>query len=155
MSERFRAFRRVTYRDGGTLSDEALAENLREQNQALCIVNTRKAAQALYALLPEEGRYHLSTLMYPAHRKQVLCTVRERLKQGLPCRVVSTSLIEAGVDVDFPMVWRETAGLDSIAQAAGRCNREGKRDPESSIVTYFQSEHAVPVLQGLPIQAAR
>lgn len=155
VSERFRDFRRVTYRDGGTLSDEALAENLREQNQALCIVNTRKAAQALYALLPEEGRYHLSTLMYPAHRKQVLCTVRERLRQGLPCRVVSTSLIEAGVDVDFPMVWRETAGLDSIAQAAGRCNREGKRDPESSIVTYFQSEHAVPVLQGIPIQAAR
>lgn len=155
VSERFRDFRRVTYRDGGTLSDEALAENLREQNQALCIVNTWKAAQALYALLPEEGRYHLSTLMYPAHRKQVLCTVRERLRQGLPCRVVSTSLIEAGVDVDFPMVWRETAGLDSIAQAAGRCNREGKRDPESSIVTYFQSEHAVPVLQGIPIQAAR
>lgn len=155
VSERFRDFRRVTYRDGGTLSDEALAENLREQNQALCIVNTRKAAQTLYALLPEEGRYHLSTLMYPAHRKQVLCTVRERLRQGLPCRVVSTSLIEAGVDVDFPMVWRETAGLDSIAQAAGRCNREGKRDPESSIVTYFQSEHAVPVLQGIPIQAAR
>ena len=155
VSERFRDFRRVTYRDGGTLSDEALAENLREQNQALCIVNTRKAAQALYALLPEEGRYHLSTLMYPAHRKQVLCTVRERLRQGLPCRVVSTSLIEAGVDVDFPMVWRETAGLDSIAQAAGRCNREGKRDPEFSIVTYFQSEHAVPVLQGIPIQAAR
>lgn len=155
VSERFRDFRRVTYRDGGTLSDEALSENLREQNQALCIVNTRKAAQALYALLPEEGRYHLSTLMYPAHRKQVLCTVRERLRQGLPCRVVSTSLIEAGVDVDFPMVWRETAGLDSIAQAAGRCNREGKRDPESSIVTYFQSEHAVPVLQGIPIQAAR
>ena len=153
--ERFQDFRRVTYRDGGTLSDEALAENLREQKQALCIVNTRKAAQALYALLPEEGRYHLSTLMYPAHRKQVLETIRNRLKQGLPCRVVSTSLIEAGVDVDFPMVWREAAGLDSIAQAAGRCNREGKRNPDSSIVTYFQSEHPVPVLQRIPIQAAQ
>lgn len=153
--ERFRDFRRVTYRDGGTLSDEALAEDLHGQKQALCIVNTRKAAQTLYALLPEDGRYHLSTLMYPAHRKQVLETIRNRLKQGLPCRVVSTSLIEAGVDVDFPMVWREVAGLDSIAQAAGRCNREGKRDPDSSIVTYFQSEHTVPVLQMVPIQAAR
>ena len=153
--ELFRDFRRVTYRDGGVLSDEALAEELRQQNQVLCIVNTRKAAQDLYALLPEDGRYHLSTLMYPAHRKQVLETVRERLTRGLPCRVVSTSLIEAGVDIDFPAVWREMAGLDSIAQAAGRCNREGKRSPDSSMVTYFQSEHPVPVLQRVPVRAAR
>lgn len=155
IAENFSHFRRVTYRSGGVLSEEALAEELRQQNQALCIVNTRKAAQSLYSLLPEEGRFHLSTLMYPAHRKRMLRVIRERLKQGLPCRVVSTSLIETGVDVDFPAVWREMAGLDSIAQAAGRCNREGRRSPEASVVTYFQSERSVPVLQRIPIRAAQ
>ena len=155
VAEAFRKFRRVTYRDGGTLSDEALAEELSRQNQVLCIVNTRKSAQKIYALLPREGSFHLSTLMYPAHRKAVLDTIRQRLRDGLPCRVVSTSLIEAGVDVDFPAVYREIAGLDSIAQAAGRCNREGKRSAEESIVTFFQSENPVPVLQKTNIQAAR
>ena len=153
--EKFRSFQRVTYQNGGTLSEEALAEVLRQQEQTLCIVNTRKAAQSLYALLPEEGRFHLSTLMYPTHRKSVLDEIRNRLKQGLPCRVVSTSLIEAGVDVDFPTVWREIAGLDSIAQAAGRCNREGKRLAQASVVTFFESENPVPVLQRIPIRAAQ
>ena len=155
VADAFQKFRRVTYRDGGTLSDEALAEELRQQNQVLCIVNTRKAAQKIYDLLPMEGSFHLSTLMYPAHRKVVLNTIRQRLRDGLPCRVVSTSLIEAGVDVDFPAVYREIAGLDSIAQAAGRCNREGKRPADSSIVTFFQSENPVPVLQKVNIQAAQ
>ncbi|MGM9549936.1 MAG: CRISPR-associated helicase Cas3' [Faecousia sp.] len=155
VADAFQKFRRVTYRDGGTLSDEALAEELSRQNQVLCIVNTRKTAQKIYALLPREGSFHLSTLMYPAHRKAVLCTIRQRLREGLLCRVVSTSLIEAGVDVDFPAVFREIAGLDSIAQAAGRCNREGKRSAEESIVTFFQSENPVPVLQKTNIQAAR
>lgn len=150
----FQKFQRVTYQDGGLLSDEALAAELQQHNQALCIVNTRKAAQSLYALLPEEGRFHLSTLMYPAHRRQILNTIRQRLSSGLPCRVVSTSLIEAGVDVDFPMVWREIAGLDSIAQAAGRCNREGRRNPAESFVTYFQSEHPALLLQKINVQAA-
>ncbi len=150
----FQKFQRVTYRDGGFLSEDALAAELQQHNQVLCIVNTRKAAQSLYALLPQEGRFHLSTLMYPAHRKQVLNTIRSRLNVGLPCRVVSTSLIEAGVDVDFPMVWREIAGLDSIAQAAGRCNREGKNSAAESIVTYFQSEHPILLLQKINIQAA-
>ena len=155
VADAFRRFRRVTYRDGGTLSDEALAEELRSQNQVLCIVNTRKAAQKVYELLPDEESYHLSTLMYPAHRKAVLETIRQRLRDGLPCRVVSTSLIEAGVDVDFPAVYREIAGLDSVAQAAGRCNREGKRSAEESIVTFFRSENPTPVLQKVNIQAAR
>lgn len=154
VAENFRNFRRVTYREGGALSDETLAGELCREKQVLCIVNTRKAAQTIYSLLPEEGRFHLSTLLYPVHRKAVLETIRQRLKAGLPCRVVSTSLIEAGVDVDFPSVYREIAGLDAIAQAAGRCNREGKRDAEASIVTYFQSEHPVPVLQKINIQAA-
>lgn len=155
LSDAFQKFKRVRYRDGGTLSNEALAEELTRQNQVLCIVNTRKAAQELSALLPPEGRFHLSTLMVPAHRKAVLDTVRQRLQAGLPCRVVSTSLIEAGVDVDFPAVYREVAGLDSIAQAAGRCNREGKRAAEDSVVTFFQSEHSVSVLQRVNICATQ
>ena len=155
MSDRFHDFQRVTYRNGSILSDEALVNELRLEEQALCIVNTRKAAQALYSLLPEDGRYHLSTLMYPAHRKQILKTIRERLRLGLPCRVISTSLIEAGVDIDFPKVWRELAGLDSIAQAAGRCNREGLQEKSHCIVTYFQSEHPIPPLQRIPVWAAQ
>lgn len=155
VSDAFQKFKRVCYRDGGTLSDEALARELTRQNQVLCIVNTRKAAQEIYALLPADGSYHLSTLMVPAHRKAVLDAIRQRLKAGLPCRVVSTSLIEAGVDVDFPSVYRELAGLDSIAQAAGRCNREGKRAAEDSVVTFFQSENPVPLLQRINICAAQ
>ena len=85
----------------------------------------------------------------------MLETIRQRLKDGLPCRVVSTSLIEAGVDVDFPAVYREIAGLDSIAQAAGRCNREGKRPADGSIVTFFQSLNPVPLLQRVNVRAAQ
>lgn len=149
------AFRRVTYRNGGILSDEALAEALWSHAQVLCVVNTRRAAQILYDLLPPEGRFHLSTLMYPAHRRAVLDTIRSRLEDGLPCRVISTSLIEAGVDVSFPAVFREIAGLDSIVQAAGRCNRAGKGAAEDHIVTYFRGEHPVPLLQKLNIHAAQ
>lgn len=151
----YKQFQRVTYRQGGKLSHSALAAQMISHNQVLCIVNTRKTAQAIWELLPEEGRFHLSTLMYPAHRKAVLDTIRKRLKENLPCRVVSTSLIEAGVDVDFPAVFREMAGLDAIAQAAGRCNREGKRPAQESIVTYFEGETPPPVLQRIAIQAAR
>ena len=155
VAENFQKFQRVTYRNGGALSDEDLASELRQQKQVLCIVNTRKAAQKIYGLLPPEGSYHLSTLMYPAHRKSVLDTIRQRLKDGLTCRVVSTSLIEAGVDVDFPAVYREIAGLDSITQAAGRCNREGKRAADNSIVTYYESETPVPLLQRINVRAAQ
>lgn len=151
----FQNLQRVTYRNGGHLSDEALVSELNQHEQVLCIVNTRKAAQKIYQQLPPEGSFHLSTLMYPAHRKAVLDTIRQRLADGLPCRVVSTSLIEAGVDVDFPTVYRELAGLDSIAQAAGRCNREGKRPAGDSIVTFFEGETPVPILQRIPIRAAQ
>lgn len=148
-------FRRVTFRQSGTLSDEALAEQLSEQRQALCIVNSRKAAQNVYAQLPQEGSYHLSTLMIPAQRQALLDEIRERLRRGKPCRVVSTSLIEAGVDVDFPAVYRELAGLDSVMQAAGRCNREGKRPVEESIVTIFERTELPPPLFQSAIGAAR
>ena len=133
-------FRRVTFQNAGTQSNVALADALSAHSQVLCIVNTRKAAQEIYQNLAGEGNFHLSTLMYPAHRQAVLQTVHKRLKDGLPCRVVSTSLIEAGVDVDFPTVYREMAGLDSILQAAGRCNRNGKHPADQSIVTIFTGE---------------
>ena len=148
-------FQRVTFIREGKLSWEAIAERISEQKQALCIVNSRKSAQKIYGLLDPEGAFHLSTLMYPAHRKSVLTEIRARLKLGLPCRVVSTSLIEAGVDVDFPAVFREEAGLDSILQAAGRCNREGKRSAIESIVTIFQSETPPPSLFEIPVAAGR
>lgn len=111
----------------GETKDQELAGRLNDEKQVLCIVNTRKQAQNLFRLLDAEGAYHLSTFMYPRHRKWVLKRIRRRLLEGLPCRVVSTSLIEAGVDVDFPVVYRAEAGLDSVIQAAGRCNRERMR----------------------------
>lgn len=148
-------FRRVTFRQAGTLTDEALAEQLSGQRQVLCIVNSRKAAQSLYALLPSEGSYHLSTLMIPAQRQALLGEIRERLRPDEPCRVVSTSLIEAGVDVDFPAVYRELAGLDSVMQAAGRCNREGKRPADESVVTIFERTELPPLLFQTAIGAAR
>lgn len=126
-------FRRVTFRQAGILEDEALAERLGEYKQVLCIVNSRKAAQEIFDRLPAEGSFHLSTLMVPAQRQVLLKEIRRRLTAGEVCRVVSTSLIEAGVDVDFPTVYRELAGLDSILQAAGRCNREGRRAAGESI----------------------
>lgn len=153
--ELFDQFRRVTYRNGGRRTNEALCNQMAQMQQVLCIVNTRKTAQDIFDGLPEEGRFHLSTLMYPDHRKRVLEKIRCRLKNGQICRVVSTSLIEAGVDIDFPAVYRELAGLDSIIQAAGRCNREGKRPVEESVVTYFEGERPAPLLQQVNIGAAR
>ena len=109
------------------VSDPALAERLGESSQALCIVNTRRHARELYDLIRhQDGSCHLSTLMCARHRGEVLETLRRRLASGAPVRLVATSLIEAGVDIDFPVVWRAEAGLESIVQAAGRCNREGR-----------------------------
>lgn len=153
--ELYQKFHRVSFCNAGKLSFSTLTESLSALPQVLCIVNTRKAAQQIYESLPKEGSYHLSTLMYPAHRRSVLEEIQKRLKSGLPCRVVSTSLIEAGVDVDFPAVYRELSGLDSVLQAAGRCNREGKHSAEESIVTVFESEDAAPPLLRVNIGAAR
>ena len=148
-------FRRVTFRQVGSLTWEELAAQLNAHGQVLCIVNTRKAAQEVYGRLDGVGNFHLSTLMCPSHRKAQLQEIRRRLKEGLPCRVVSTSLIEAGVDVDFPAVYREQAGLDSVLQAAGRCNREGRRPPEESLVHIFEGEEKAPPLFSTAIAAGK
>lgn len=148
-------FRRVTWQQMGCLSWSDLAQELEKCPQALCVVNTRKSAQELYTLLPREGTFCLTTLLYPAHRQRIYQEIRQRLNQGLPCRVVSTSLIEAGVDLDFPRVFREEAGLDSILQAAGRCNREGKRPAGESIATVFRSQTPIPPSLSRAAAAAR
>ena len=148
-------FSRVRIQTVGQMDWPSVAGRMEQHEQILCIVNSRKNAQTLYHLLHGEGTYHLSTMMIPADRKARLSEIRQRLQEGKPCRVVSTSLIEAGVDVDFPAVMREEAGLDSIIQAAGRCNREGKRSAEQSIVTVFQPENPPPVMFSPNIAATR
>lgn len=104
---------------------QEIADNLKNHRQVLCIVNTRRDAYELFQLMPE-GTIHLSALMCPAHRSKVISLIKQKLKQGDEARVISTQLIEAGVDIDFPVVFRALSGIDNIAQAAGRCNREGK-----------------------------
>lgn len=151
----YSSFRRVSFERIGMVDASELAARLAKLPQVLCIVNSRKSAQQIFDMLPKEGSYHLSTLMYPAHRRAVLNEIRTRLGKGQNCRVVSTSLIEAGVDIDFPAVYREMAGLDSILQAAGRCNREGKRAPEESIVTVFEGVSSTPQLLAVNIGAAK
>ena len=123
----YNELRRTQVHFVGKLTDAELAERLEVEKQALCIVPTKPQARALFEQLQgQAGLYHLSTNMYPEHRRRVLDEIRARLKAEQACRVISTSLVEAGVDLDFPVVYRAMAGLDSIAQAAGRCNREGR-----------------------------
>lgn len=101
-----------------------LADELTALPSFLCIVNKRQDCRELYAMMPPEA-YHLSALMCGQHRADTIKRIRADLKEGRATKVVSTQLVEAGVDLDFPVVYRAFAGLDSIAQAAGRCNREG------------------------------
>ncbi len=123
----FVALKRVKLQYIDQIADTELAVRLNDHPQVLCIVNRRKHAQQIFQMLGKgEGNYHLSALMCPEHRFIILEEIRSRLVRGLPARVVSTQLIEAGVDVDFPVVYRALTGLDSIAQAAGRCNRNGR-----------------------------
>jgi CRISPR-associated endonuclease/helicase Cas3 len=113
---------------GDSLNWLTVASHMARERAALCIVNSRRAARELFAALKDqvgEATFHLSTSMCPAHRLAVLDAVKTRLDQKQPCFLVSTQLIEAGVDIDFPMVLREMGPLEAIIQAAGRCNREG------------------------------
>jgi CRISPR-associated endonuclease/helicase Cas3 len=111
--------------------DEIVAE-LMEEDRVLCIVSDRKSCREIYTLMPK-GSYHLSALMCAQHRSDRIAEIKERLKTDSPVRLVSTQLVEAGVDFSFPTVYRAMAGLDSIAQAAGRCNREGELTPQGRL----------------------
>lgn len=142
-----RRLRRTRIAIGDIMDNEALVAALASEAQALVIVNSRKHALELYRQAREaglDGLMHLTTRQYAAHRRNILAEVSMRLKDGQPCRVIATSLIEAGVDVDFPGVWRAEAGWDQVMQAAGRCNREGKRPAEESVVTVFSAPDYPP-----------
>lgn len=158
VKEQYHFFRRTTIQNLGMLTEDLLIKRLQKERQVLCILNSRKRVQRLYGAMKGEGTCHLSTLMYPNHRARLLKEIRERLKSGRTCRLIATSLVEAGVDFDFETVFRELAGIDSVIQAAGRCNREGNRDKESSRTVVFSLEktediHIPPALK-LPISVA-
>lgn len=140
VEDTYRWFRRTGIKYAGVLDMDSLCGELQENRQVLCIVNQRRMAQEIYRCLEEEGTYCLTTLIYPAARKEKIKEIKQRLNEGLSCRVIATSLIEAGVDLDFPKVYRQEAGLDSVIQAAGRCNREGRRPVEESVVSVFRLE---------------
>jgi CRISPR-associated endonuclease/helicase Cas3 len=148
-----RDLRRVTIRTGAVMDDEALVSGLADTPQGVVIVNSRKHALDLFDAARAaglDGVIHLTTRQYAVHRRQIIGDIRERLKTGQTCRLISTSLIEAGVDLDFPVGWRAEAGLDSVIQAAGRVNREGRLPVEQSILTVFHAPDNPP-----PAEVAR
>lgn len=133
----FDIFQRVNIQMLGEADERQEWQKIKEivctKEQALCIVNTRKDCRDLHDLMPK-GTIHLSGLMCPEHRSEVIADIKSKLKENTPVHVISTQLLEAGVDIDFPVVFRAFTGLDSIAQAAGRCNREGKLEKGQVIV---------------------
>lgn len=144
------SFRRVSFhfpkvKDPGRTEWVDLAEELAQINKVLCIVNTRKDCRELHALMPD-GTLHLSALMCGEERSVRINEIKMKLDRSEPLRVISTQLVEAGVDIDFPVVYRAMAGLDSIAQAAGRCNREGQLNRFGKLgrVVVFNPPKAAP-----------
>lgn len=152
----YRECKRVDVGYLNDISDEQLSQRLQENEKVLCIVNTKRHAHLLFKKVSKicgDGVYHLSTHMYPVHRKTILKEIRKRLKSKERCIVISTSLIEAGVDISFPFVYRSLTGIDSIAQAAGRCNREGESEDEygnktNGKVYVFESSEAYAIPKG-------
>ena len=144
--ELFKVFDRVIYHlEEKEYTTKELAEELAQHDSALCIVNSRRDASQLYQALLEEGKeaqdvIHLSRNMCSAHLKERIAEVRQRLKADIPTIVISTQLIEAGVDIDLPIVYRAMSGLDSIVQAGGRCNREGKRPAPGEVYVFSLSD---------------
>ena len=144
--ELFKVFDRVIYHlEEKTYATEELAQALGQHASALCIVNSRRDASQLYRALLETGKeaqdvIHLSRNMCSAHLKERITEIRQRLKEDIPTIVISTQLIEAGVDIDLPIVYRAMSGLDSIVQAGGRCNREGKRPAPGEVYVFSLSD---------------
>jgi CRISPR-associated endonuclease/helicase Cas3 len=140
----FAALRRVRYEwQPGPLGWSEIAAILREAPQTLAVMNTKNDALALLDALDDADALHLSTLLCGAHRTAVIETVSRRLKAGEPCRVVATQVVEAGIDFDFPLVVRAFGPLDSVIQAAGRCNREG-RLAEGRVVIVEPAKGSLP-----------
>ncbi|HOE01326.1 MAG TPA: CRISPR-associated helicase Cas3', partial [Kiritimatiellia bacterium] len=138
--------RRVVYELPNVLENRSnswpeVAKELEAYAQVLCVVNTRRDCLELFRCLPP-GTVHLSASMCGAHRSQVIESIKAKLRSGAPIRVVSTQLVEAGVDIDFPVVYRALAGLDSIVQSAGRCNREGRQAAGGKVVVFIPPRSA-------------
>jgi CRISPR-associated endonuclease/helicase Cas3 len=153
-SNKLKGVNYVFPKDYSSSSWESVCEELKNHRQVLCVVNTRKDCYELYnkltKLVPEETVIHLSALMCPEHRTKKIDEIKEKLKEKAEVRVISTQLVEAGVDIDFPVVYRAFAGIPSIIQTAGRCNREGKL--KKAEVFIFMSPSKLP--QGLLSKAA-
>ena len=137
---------KMDFFDAPSTYDEIVSELVKHQ-RVLCIVNTRKDAKEIYDRLPKDGLcLHLSRMMCPAHVASTIQRIKDVLKEdnNKPIRVIATQLIEAGVDIDFPVVYRQESGLDSVLQAAGRCNREGKQSICTTYVFSLAKEHSLP-----------
>ena len=143
----------VTYIPEKIDSWEKVAKQLIQYDQVLCIVNTREDCKALYDSMPPDT-IHLSASMCGQHRSNLIAEIKRKLKKGDSIRVVSTQLVEAGVDIDFPVVYRAMAGLDSVAQAAGRCNREGKLN-QGNVYVFKPLKEPPDGLLALGAQATR
>lgn len=139
--ELYQIFRRTRFVDEGLKDYTWAAEEIKRHEEVLLVAATKKAARVVYEGLSEkDGAFFLSTDLCPAHRRRVIQNIKERLRSGNRCRVVSTSVISVGVDLDFPSVYMDLTGLDALIQGAGRCNREGKRDWKESVVHVFCTE---------------
>ena len=154
----FSTLNRASFSDIGTIDWAELAERIAEHEQVLCVVNVRKDARRLWELVgklvPEDEKssvVHLSSSMCPAHRLKTIDKIRCNLKNEAPCRVISTQVVEAGVDIDFPVVYRAHGPLDSIVQAAGRCNREGERKDSNGLLIKGEAIIFTPVEASYPL----
>ncbi len=148
----FEKTRRVSYNainDYESIESAALVNIVTsESSSALCIFNTKKKALSFYEAASKKAHwinsYHLSTLMCPKHRKRIIEKVRDDLRHNIPILLVSTQLIEAGVDFDFPRVYREIAPMESIIQSAGRCNREGAMAGYGQVYIFSLTDEGMP-----------
>jgi CRISPR-associated endonuclease/helicase Cas3 len=148
VNDLYNALKRVTLelpQERAPVDWRELADELSGYEQVLCVVSDRRSCRELHKCMPA-GTYHLSALMCAEHRSRVIAQIKEALKNKESVRVISTQLVEAGVDIDFPVVYRSMAGLDSIAQAAGRCNREGRLNAEGRLgkVVVFHAPRKPP-----------
>ncbi|HDS03798.1 MAG TPA: CRISPR-associated helicase Cas3' [Firmicutes bacterium] len=148
----FRQLQRVSAEYLGKKQNSEVAELVSQHDQCLVITDQRKAAKEIFEKFPLQSNiFHLSTYLCPQHRSVILQKIKELLKESKPCWVVSTQLIEAGVDIDFPVVYRSLAGIDSLAQAAGRCNREGRL--EKGLFFVYKPFDGVPPISDFRVRA--